>query len=100
MSELVKVNKISMQVQELLIEFPNVLADDTLNELPHLRDIQHHIDLSPGTSLLNLPHYRMSPKENEILRELSGAIVLSKIDLRGGYHHIIIRLSDGWKTTF
>ena len=100
MSEPVKVNKIAMEVQEPLTEFHVVLADDTPNELPPLHAIQHHIDLSPGVSLPNLPHYTMSPKENEILRELSGAIVLSKIDLRGGYHHIIIRLGDGWKATF
>ena len=31
---------------------------------------------------------------------LSGAIMFSKIDLRGGYHHIIICVGDGWKTAF
>ena len=35
-----------------------------------------------------------------MLDELSGAIVFSKIDLRGGYHHIKIRLREGWKTAF
>ena len=34
------------------------------------------------------------------LDQLSGAIIFSKIDLRGGYQKIIICLGDGWKTTF
>ena len=40
--------------------FADVFPEELSGSLPTMRDIQHAIDLVPGSFLSNLPHYRMN----------------------------------------
>ncbi|XP_026415923.1 uncharacterized protein LOC113311300 [Papaver somniferum] len=59
---------IPYKVQPLLSSFNDLFPNELPNVLPLLRDLQHQIDFIPGTYIPNQPHYRLSPKEYEILQ--------------------------------
>ena len=55
-------------LQPLMNDYKDIFPDELPSSLPPNREIQHAIDLVPGSPLPNLPHYRMSPQEHEELR--------------------------------
>jgi len=58
---------IPIEFSTLLEEFQDIMPHEVPNQLPPKREVQHVIDLIPGSTLPNLPHYHMSPTENEEL---------------------------------
>ena len=61
--------KVPEKMKLILKEIQRLIHEELPDELPSMRDIQHNIDLIPRASLPNLLHYRINPKESEILRE-------------------------------
>ena len=59
--------EIPKEVEPILAEFVDVVPEEIPHGCPPMRDIQHQIDLIPGSVLPNKPAYRMSPKEHEEL---------------------------------
>lgn len=55
------------EVQQPLNDYIGICSAIMPSGLPPLHRIQHCIDLIPGSSLPNLAHYKMCPKEQEIL---------------------------------
>jgi hypothetical protein len=60
---------VPIAIQQLMNEFDDVFFTDLPSDLPPMRDIQHCIDLIPGSSLPNKPAYRMTPLEREELQK-------------------------------
>ncbi|XP_012072609.2 uncharacterized protein LOC105634371 [Jatropha curcas] len=54
-------------VKELLDEFHVIVEEPST--LPPLWDIQHQIDFIPRSKIPNVSHYKMNPKESQILLE-------------------------------
>ncbi|KAK4855310.1 hypothetical protein QYF36_005902 [Acer negundo] len=110
------------QVQSLLTEFSELVSEELPNDLPPLRDIQHHIDLVLGavptllvpkkdgswrmcedSRTINKITVRYSipiPRLDDMLDMLEGSKLFSKINLRSGYHQIRVKPGDEWKTAF
>ena len=142
-------------VTNILQKFVDIFPQDVPPGLPHIRGIEHQIDLIPGASLPNCAPYHTNPEEtkeimhqvqelldkgyirkslslyvvpiilvpkmdgtscmcvncrgiynitiryphpiprlDDMLDELSGSTIFSKVDLRSGYHQICMKLGD------
>nr|GEV91118.1 putative reverse transcriptase domain-containing protein [Tanacetum cinerariifolium] len=89
--EVSKDSKIPKAMIPLLEEFLDVFLDELPDRLPPLVDIQHHIDLEPGFPI---------PRLDDLLNQISGANIFTKLDLKSGYYQIHLRPGDEWKTAF
>ena len=63
-----RIDDLPNEVQDLLNENMDIIVDEFSNELPLVRSINHHIDLTPRESLPNKATYMMTPRENEEIR--------------------------------
>jgi hypothetical protein len=59
------VEYLPVEIQKLLENFVDIVMDELPHSLPHIRIISHHIDLIPRASLQNKATYRLTPRENE-----------------------------------
>ena len=57
------------EVKILLDDYVDIIVDDIPNCLPPMRSISCHIDLIPGAILPNKESYRLTPEENEHIKQ-------------------------------
>lgn len=64
----VQKEEIPNSAKEVLVDFSDLVPEKFGNEIPPVRQIEHAIDLVPGSSSPNLSSYHMSPREHAKLK--------------------------------
>ena len=62
------ISDLPKEIKDMLGDYQDIIVDDLPDALPPKRSISHHIDLIPGASLPNKVAYRMTPRENEEIK--------------------------------
>jgi hypothetical protein len=59
------VDDMPVDIQEMFDKFVDIVVDELPHSLPPIKSMSHHIDLIPGASFPNKTTYRLTPQDNE-----------------------------------
>nr|GEU37485.1 transposon Ty3-I Gag-Pol polyprotein [Tanacetum cinerariifolium] len=110
--EVAEDSKIPEAMIPLLEEFIDVFPDELPDGLPPLMSPGEHEELrrqdgtwrmcvdSRAINKITVRYRFLIPRLKDLLDQISGATIFTKLDLKSGYYQIRLRPGDEWKTAF